>query len=278
LSGDFHAFPLQLLWISASAARIQNGKVFAGFPLEHVILGPNVVPGSWATFPNPRSPIESHWSSHLDKIFAYAVHTERVKRHLIGRSRTQALGHKYVLLPQCSGWNLDWNLIPFSQRRFDILLFEKYADLNRAADGEFLSSLIVRDNLSMVRVRYGRFRRADLELHARQSRFLIYFSFYDAGPIALLEMQNFGAYSFCLQPELVDNATGSFIPTLETNVTQAWLDIRARIAEVSRASPNSTEYARLNRERSSCHRSLDVFCRQVVALSTSSRSNSSTRL
>jgi hypothetical protein len=99
-----------------------------------------------------------------------------------------------------------------------------------------------------------------------QARFIVYFSFYDTGAIAFLELQNLGGYSFSFQAEFLLEQTGFFVPALEFNISEAWLKIRRQIREITLASPNCTEYAHLNRRKNSCLRTLNMLCQGVKKL------------
>jgi hypothetical protein len=111
---------------------------------------------------------------------------------------------------------------------------------------------MTRDHFSVTRLQYGKFARQDLEFQCMQARFIMCFSFYDPGVIAFLELQNRGGHSFSFPAEFLYEQTGSFVPALEFNISEAWLKFRSQIREITSASPNYTEYAHLNCRKNSC--------------------------
>jgi hypothetical protein len=260
--------PRHFFWISAPPRNslLLEALHFRTSMFKRTIFGPNLIPRHWPRFPDRRSSIESQWSLFLSGMYGYVVHSERVRNYLMSRSRTEGLAKKYMLAPGCAYESMDLTVPVFVNRSWDILLFEKYADRDMRAEGSHLYALMIRDHFSVIRVRYGKFNRRDLEFHGMHSRFIVYFSFYDTGAIAFLELQNLGGYSFSFQAEFLQEQTGSFVPALESNVSEGWVKIRSRIREIALASPNCTEYARLNRRKNSCLGTLNVLCQGVKTL------------
>ena len=97
------------------------------------------------------------------------------------------------------------------------LFFEKYADLDRQKQGLDLLTLLKRSTNNIVTIRYGSYKKKEIKELANNSRFIIYFSFYDTGAIGLKEIQNYGVVTFSHQKDLViSDETCFYIPELES--------------------------------------------------------------
>ena len=104
----------------------------------------------------------------------------------------------------------------FRTRNVDIILFEKYPDANHRKQGKKLYDLFQNINKTIISMKYGNFTRNSLILLSSDSKFVIYFSFYDSESIALKEIKNYGVITFSFQRDLVvSDKTGYYIPELE---------------------------------------------------------------
>lgn len=119
----------------------------------------------------------------------------------------------------------------WDDRKYDFLIFLKYADKNMKKYGKYLIKLLKK--FKIIVVRYGKYNYNDLLKYASQSKCVIYYSFYDTGAIALQEIQNYGVFSIVLQKEFVDIKNGIYIPELEFDVEHA-LTICKKIIEKKR--------------------------------------------
>ena len=109
--------------------------------LKNLLLGPCFVPTLWLAFPRRRVWYESRFEEVLRAVKGVIVHSNRVRNHLAGRTNTTYLKNKFKIVRACT------NLKPihiknFKDREIDIILFEKYEDLNRTKQGAELFELI----------------------------------------------------------------------------------------------------------------------------------------
>ena len=103
-------------------------------------------------------------------------------------------------------------------------------------------SLLKKTRKNIVAIRYGEYNKEIIKKLANDSKFIIYFSFYDTGAIGLKEIQNYGVITFSLQKDLViDNKTCFYIPELENldNMEAASNRIIKIIKKISEINPNS---------------------------------------
>ena len=123
-------------------------------------------------------------------------------------------------------------------------------------------SLLKGTNKKIKQLNYGNYTREDELLLANNSKFIIYFSFYDTGAIALKELQNYGVITFTLQKDLVINdESGYYIPELELDdITLAFNKIIKIIEEISNKNPDSIKIAKQNQNFNRCERALDDIC------------------
>lgn len=103
---------------------------------------------------------------------------------------------------------------------------------------------------------------------ANSTRFIVYFSFYDTGAIALKEIQSFGVYSFSCQQDLVANReTGMYVPELDTDDMEgAAKKILHRMKQVSESHPDTMKMARSNQKKYGCERTLQMLCDHVATI------------
>ena len=105
-----------------------------------------------------------------------------------------------------------------------------------------------------------------MEELANDSKFIIYFSFFDAGPIGLIEIQNHGVILFTHQKEFIlDKNTGFFIPELanEHDMKYAFKIIMKKIEKISKSNPNLELIAKINQENNKCEKALEDLCNNL---------------
>ena len=154
----------------------------------------------------------------------------------------------------------------FKNRKIDILFFEKYADINRQKQAQELLSLLKNSIYNIVSIRYGSYTKKKIKELANNSRFIIYFSFYDTGAIGLKEIQNYGVFSFSHQKDLViDNETSFYVPELENTVNMkiAANKIINIIQNISLRNPNIELIAKRNQMINSCKNALNDLCQSL---------------
>ena len=185
--------------------------------------------------------------------------------YLAKRSNTEHNIHKFKIINACS------NLKPgkvktFKERKIDILFFEKYADFNHSFQGQRLLSLFKKTKKNVISIQYGSYNKKIIKQLANDSKFIIYFSFYDTGAIGLKEIQNFGVISFIHQKDLfINNETCFLIPELAYNYNMklAFNKILGIIDKISSTNPNCELIAKKNQYINSCKNSLKNFCENL---------------
>ena len=233
--------------------------------VNSLLLGPNFVPNDWFKFPNINIWHERKFREILSAIKGIVVHSNRVRDHLMIKSNTQDLINKYILLRSCTN-NLPNDIKPFQERENVIILFQKYADSDHRKQGKQLLSLLKKTNKKIKQLNYGNYKREDEFILANNSKFIIYFSFYDCGPVALKEIENYGVITFTLQKDFViNNESGYYIPELELdNITLAFNKIINIIEEISHKNPDSIRIAKKNQNFNRCERALDDICDGII--------------
>lgn len=232
---------------------------------DKLILGPNFVPVNWYNFPNKIYWKERRFKEILNTVKGIAVHTDRVKNHLALRTHTEDMIKKYKIIRPCTNLKPK-NIKKFEDRTIDILLFEKYADLDRHQQGKQLLHLFKKSGKKIEQLIYGNYTKEMMQQMANNSKFLIYFSFFDAGPIGLLEIQNYGVILFTHQKEFVlDNNTSFFIPELnQNNIKNAYDVINEKIEMIINKMPNSELIAEKNQENNKCEKALEDLCQSII--------------
>ena len=102
---------------------------------------------------------------------------------------------------------------------------------------------------------------------ANDSKFIIYFSFYDTGAIGLKEIQNYGVLAFTHQMDLVINKdTSFFVPELadKYDMNLAYKIIMEKIKKIIKLNPNTKLIARKNQKINKCQNSLDDLCKSLL--------------
>ena len=118
-------------------------------------------------------------------------------------------------------------------------------------------------NLSIEKLKYGRYSRIHMMKLSNQVKFIIYFSFFDTGAIGLKEIQNQGVFSFTIQKDLaIHNYTCMFVDELnnEFDMEPAFKIIYGKIKELYNNPPNSKLIAKINQKINGCERALDDLC------------------
>ena len=231
--------------------------------INKLILGPIFVPHLWKRFPNKHIWKERNFKEIIKKVKGIGVHSYRVRNYLSQRSNTTDMMKKYIIIRPCS--NLSPKKVkPFSKRKIDILFFEKYKDLNRSQQGIQLVKLFKKSYKKIIRIKYGQYTKEIMKKLANNSKFIIYFSFFDTGAIGLKEIQNYGVFTFSHQKDLIiDKDTGFFVPELAKveNMKYAFNIIMKKINIISKLFPNTEKIARKNQKINQCKNSLDDLCK-----------------
>ena len=249
----FNSYPM--IRDSVLAELISNKKAKA------FLLGPNFVPSNWNRFPNKKYYRDSHFREILLSIKALIVHSNRVRDHLAGRTNTTDLLHKFILLRACT-YSMPTDIKSFIERNIDIILYEKYPDSYRGAQGEELFRLFEEKNKTIQKLKSGYYRREHLKNLASKSKFVIYFSFYDTGAIALKEIQNYGVIAFCHQKDFIlSRETAYYIPELEDkDIKNAFNKIMKIIDNLTNNNVDSKKIAIMNQNNNKCEKALDDIC------------------
>ena len=234
--------------------------------INKYIFGPNFVPFNWFSFPNKEIWMERRFSDFLNVTKGIAVHSNRIIEHLAIKSNTTNNIKKFKIIRACT------NLYPktvnsFNQRKIDIIFFEKYADLNHRKQGKELLSLLKQTKNKIVSICYGKYNKKMIKQLANDSKFIIYFSFYDTGAIGLKEIQNYGVITFTHQKDLViDNNTCFYIPELENtdNMEPASNKILKIIKTINKRNIDSQLIAKKNQMINNCKNALKDLCEGLL--------------
>ena len=101
---------------------------------------------------------------------------------------------------------------------------------------------------------------------ANNSKFIIYFSFFDTGAIGLKEIQNYGVFTFSHQRELIIHKdTGFYVPelTYKKDMSRAYKIIMKKIEIISNLNPNSQSFAKINQKINICQNALNDLCENI---------------
>ena len=202
----------------------------------------------------------------LEDIKSLIVHSTRVRDYLTKRTNTTNMIKKYNIVRPCT------NLIPkyinsFENRTIDIIFFEKYADLDRRKQAIQLLNYFHNSSKKIERIIYGYYTKEKILKIANNSKFIIYFSFYDTGAIGLKEIQNFGVFAFSHQKELIiDKNTGFYIPELadEFQISLAYSKITKIMENITINNPNTQLIAQINQNTNKCQSALDDLCKSII--------------
>ena len=231
---------------------------------QNLILGPNFIPNFWNSFPNKAYWKERRFREILTSIKGLIVHSDRVRDHLLQRSNTNDLTSKVILVSACT--NLKPNFInPFEKRTNDIILFEKFSDSDRKREAAKLFDLFS-SKKKVTRLIYGDYTYKQMTELAYNSKYIIYFSFYDTGAIGLKEIQNYGVFAFSHQKDLViDDRTSFYIPELEekNDMKNAFYKIMKIIESIEKSNPKSELIAKINQNITKCENAFEQFCNGI---------------
>ena len=246
-----------------------NQKQYMKFIKDEIfkkfILGPNFVPMNWNSFPEQKYWYERKFSYLLNLSKGVAVHSERVRDHLSKRTNTSKYIKKFKIMRPCTNLK-PYKIKSFQKRKIDILFFEKYADLNRSEQGGKLLNLFKNTSKKLKTIKYGEYNKEMMEELANNSKFIIYFSFFDTGAIGLKEIQNFGVIAFSLQKEfIIDNETSFYIPELSNidNMELAFNKIMKKIEFLSQSNINTNLIAKKNQIVNKCENALIDLCKSL---------------
>ena len=232
-----------------------------------LLLGPNYVPIFWNAFPIQSSWKEKNFRTVLTNIKGYVLHSKRVRTHLSTRSNTTDILNKYIISRACS-YILPEKVKPFDERTIDLLFYEKFPDSNRREQSEKLVKLFIDNGKKLIRLKYGNYTKNQMLELSNNSKFIIYFSFYDTGAIGLKEIQNFGVFSFTLQEDLaIHNDTSLYVPELENidDMEPAFKIIMKKMDMVSQSNPNTQKMAKINQDITRCERALEDMCKGIMS-------------
>ena len=259
LTPDIYFIPYRRFNEKKSKYFIENGLI------NKLILGPIFVPKKWNTFPNKRIWMEKRFSEILNLTNGIAVHSGRVRDHLVERSKTFKNIKKFIIIRSCSNFKPK-KINSFKNRKIDILFFEKYADLNRRKQGAQLLNLLKNTSKIIASIKYGSYNKQKLNELANNSKFIIYFSFFDTGAIGLKEIQNYGVISFSHQKEfIIDKESSFYIPELANlnNIEIAFNKIMNIIENISKLNIQTELIARKNQMINRCENSLIDLCKSL---------------
>lgn len=243
----------------------QYNRLISSKLINKYILGPVFVPKHWNSFPNKNIWHERNFSVLLNLTKGIAVHSSRVRDYLINRTNIFINRNKFKIIRPCTNIK-PTNIKSFRKRKIDILFFQKYADLNRQKQGNILLNLFKNSTKTVETIKYGNYSKERIKELANNSKFIIYFSFFDTGAIGLKEIQNYGVIAFSHQKEfIIDNFTSYYIPELqnEGNMTQAFNKIMSIIEKLSKMKLKAELIAKKNQVINNCENTLIDLCKNL---------------
>lgn len=207
---------------------------------KNIIYGPTVSPKRWFLFPM-KNTFEENWSIYINRIFAYVVQSDRIKKHLISHSKKiKNIEHQYIVSHGCILSNNTYPVQSWKERKIDILLYAKFADMNKENELQHLfKSLDSKYNI--VLIRYGNHSKQSLLDYASNSKILIYYSFFDCWPSSLMEMQNIGIYPIVQQCEFI-GVYGTCIIDFDLNETKIINEIKSIFSRIYNTYDISNSY------------------------------------
>lgn len=217
---------------------------------KNTIYGPMVSPRKWLQFPQ-NGTYEVYWSSCINKILAYVVQSERVKNHLLKHSTTfYKIQTKYIVSHGCLIPNNSYSVLSWSKRSIDILIYAKFADINKEIELHSLIKYLLL-NFTIKLIRYGNHTKNSLIYYSNNSKILIYFSYFDCWPSSLMEMENLGVYPIVHQCELIEK-----YGTCINNISNNFHNLIYVIKSILNGNFNSNDISYFYRNRNNC---LNVF-------------------
>ena len=234
--------------------------------VNKLILGPIFVPDFWGLFPNKNIWKEKRFSKILRQVKGIAVHSKRVRNYLSIKTNTVNLNKKFKIIRPCTNINPN-NIKPFIERKIDILFFEKYKDLDYSQQATQILNLFNNTSKKIEILKYGNYTKEKMEYLANNTKFIIYFSFFDTGAIGLKEIQNYGVFTFSHQKDLIIHEdTGFFVPELvnKDDMKQAFKIIVEKIENITNLHPNTLSVAKINQEINKCQNALNDLCQNIL--------------
>jgi hypothetical protein len=224
------------------------------------------VPIFWRRFPNKKIWKERRFSEILKQVKGIAVHSKRVRNYLSKRSNTVNLLNKFIIIRPCTNIKPK-NIKPFLKREIDILFFEKYKDLDYSQQGAQILNLFYNTSKKIERLKYGNYTKEKMKYLANNSKFIIYFSFFDTGAIGLKEIQNYGVFAFSHQKDLIIHKdTGFYVPELanKKDINKAYKIIMKKIEIITNLYPNTKLFAKINQKINKCQNALNDLCESIL--------------
>ena len=203
--------------------------------VNKLILGPVFVPIFWRRFPNKKIWKERRFSEILKQVKGIAVHSNRVRNYLSKKS--------------------------------NILFFEKYKDLDYSQQGAQILNLFYNTSKKIERLKYGNYTKEKMKYLANNTKFIIYYSFFDTGAIGLKEIQNYGVFAFSHQRDLIIHKdTGFFVPELanKKDMSKAFRIIMKKIEIITNLHPNTESFAKINQKINKCQNALNDLCENIL--------------
>lgn len=224
------------------------------------------MPNIWRLFPNKKIWKERRFTEILKQVKGIAVHSKRVRNYLSKRTNTSNLFNKFTIIRACTNIKPK-EVKPFFKRKIDILFFEKYKDLDYSQQGIQILNLFYNTSKTIERINYGNYTKEKMKYLANNSKFIIYFSFFDTGAIGLKEIQNYGVFTFSHQEDLIIHKdTGFFVPELlnKNNINKAYNIIMEKVEIITNLNPNSQLIAEINQKINKCQNALNDLCNNIL--------------
>lgn len=187
---------------------------------------------------------------------------------MIKLSHTENFSHKYVIALFCKYLpDQEYKLKDYKDREIDIIFYTKFADtkeyMNMAIQ---LQSKLQNEGYKLYYASYGKYKKSELMKTAENAKYVIYFSTFDNGPSALIELISFGCYFFVLQPEFLFLDNGLYVHEMLNDTNYAFNKIDDVIKKHMKNPINCQMLGEMNRKHYSCYRSFDVLCDQIHEL------------
>ena len=112
---------------------------------------------------------------------------------------------------------------------------------------------------------YGNYTKDQMIKLTNNSKFIIYFSFFDNGAIGLKEMQNHGMFAFSHQKDLILDKSSFYIPELtnENDMIRAFINIYKKMEIITNINPDIQLIAEKNQKINKCQNSLNDLCKGI---------------
>ena len=113
---------------------------------------------------------------------------------------------------------------------------------------------------------YGNYTKDQMIKLTNNSKFIIYFSFFDTGAIGSKEIQKHGVFPFSHQKDLIlDKSTYFYITKLtnENDMSCAFINIYKKMEIITNINPEIQLIAEKNQNINKCQNSLDDLCKGI---------------